>query len=346
MNLERWRLCRAIEASGGLLPENWHWLDGPPFFTPHRDTAYILGPECGPLESLAAHFPGRPLRLLLEPATPRQSLQPYYGQHPQGPWLLLVGDAAGPNAWEQRPLYGMRLVLTREASQAEPLERVLSELGADVTVCPLLRFDPPDDEGPLRQAQEQLESYNWVVFTSPNGVRRFFDGLAGDGRRFAGTRIACIGPGTAATLSEFGLHADVVPERSVAEGLLEALTEFDFSNARVLLPRAQEARAVLPEGLRARGAVVDVVPCYKTVLPQPPKQLVEADRVVVMSSSSVRHLRQLSEADLPLLCIGPITEATARELGFSDILQADQHHQDGVVQKLLSSRADDRAQTG
>lgn len=333
--MERWRWCQAIEASGGLEPSDWVWLSRPPAEFP-ADCALILEPGCGPPQELAARLPGRSLRLLTNPGTPRQHCRPFPCEVESSDWLLLVGEAAGPNLWEARPLYGQRIALTREPSQAAPLQQKLQELGADVLLCPVLRFLEPDDPLLLQAALDSLESFDWVIFTSPNGVRTFFEVLAGDARRLGRARLAVIGPGTAQALSQHGLCPDVVPARSVAEGLLEALASEPMEGRRVLLPRAQEARETLPEGLRARGAEVVVAPCYKTVMPEPPPELERADRVVLMSSSSARHFRQLCPGDPECVCIGPITAQTARELGFSRILQAEQFDQDGVVEILLS----------
>lgn len=338
--MQRWQLCRAIEEAGGLLPANWLWLERAPRPGELEDlqTAVVLSAACGPLAELA--LPARPLRLLSHPGTARQRCRPYSCE-PEGPdWLLLVGEAAGPNRWESRPLYGQRIALTRELEQARPLSERLQELGAEVVLCPVLQFVPPDDPEPLRQALSELESYAWVLFTSPNGVRYFFQALferSGDTRRLGGARLAAIGPGTAAALRDRGLLADVVPSQSMAEGLLEALAEHPMQGLRVLLPRAQEARELLPEELGRRGARVDVVPVYKTIMPEPPPELQEVDRVVLMSSSAARHFRHLTKGDPQCVCIGPVTDETARQLGFTRRVQARQFDLEGVVRALLDA---------
>lgn len=329
--MERWRWCQAIEAAGGLLPSNWLWLSQPPAVWP-EDCALVLEPGCGLPDGLA----GRTVRLLSDPLTPRQRCRPYPCPVEGSNWVMLVGEAAGPNLWEDRPLYGQRIALTREPSQAEPLRLRLEELGAEVVLCPVLRFVEPDDPSILRAALAELESFDWVLFTSPNGVRTFFEALReeGDARRLGRARLAVIGPGTGEALLRQGLRADVVPTQSVAEGLLEALQGEPMEGRRVLLPRAQEAREVLPEGLRARGAEVMVAPCYKTVMPEPPPELDSVHRVVLMSSSAARHFRAICAGDPECVCIGPITAATARELGFTRIVQAEQFDLDGVVAAL------------
>ncbi len=334
----RWQLCKAIEQAGGLLPANWMWLDSLPQECP-AEMALVLGPGCGPLAELTTRLAGRPMRLLTHPLTSRQRCRNYpFELEVDGlDWLLLVGHAAGPNTWEQRPLYGQRIALTREPSQAQPLALRLEELGAEVVLCPVLQFVAPQDPRPLQLALEKLESYQWVIFTSPNGVRTFFAALRkhGDARRLGGAQLAVIGPGTAQALQDCGLTPDVQPQQSVAEGLLEALASHPMEGRRVLLARAQEAREVLPEGLRLRGAEVDVVACYRTVMPQPPPQLDPVDRVVLMSASAARHFRQLTSSDPECVCIGPVTAETARQLGFGHIIQARQFNQEGVIEALL-----------
>ena len=334
--MQRWQLCRAIEEAGGLSPVNWMWLEKAEPFPP--GVALILTPGCGTLEQLAPQLAGRTLRLLTRPLTPQQRCRSYPCPVESEEWWLLVGAPVGPNRWEDRPLYGQRIGLTREPSQAEPLRLRLEELGAEVILCPLLEFVPPDQSEDLDSALGELESYDWVLFTSPNGVRFFRQALAtqGDVRRLGGAQLAAIGPGTARALADWGLCADVVPEQSVAEGLLEALASFPLQGRRVLLPRAQEARQVLPEGLRRRGARVDVVACYKTVMPEPPPELERMDRVVLMSSSSARHFRQLCHGDPECVCIGPVTAETARQLGFTRLTQALRFDQEGIVEALLS----------
>jgi uroporphyrinogen III methyltransferase/synthase len=339
--MERWQWCQAIEAAGGLQPASWLWLTEARSEYPH-DCALVLEASCGPPEQLARQFAGRPLRLLSQPLTPRQRCLAFPCEVPEHNWVLLVGPASGPNRWEDRPLYGQRIALTREPSQAVRLQQRLQELGAEVILCPVLHFVEPDDPGPLQSALARLESYDWLLFTSPNGVRTFFEALAahGDARRLGGAKIGVIGPGTASALEARGLRPDLIPVRSVAEGLLEALAEHPMEGQRVLIPRAQEAREILPEELRSRGAQVDVVPGYKTVMPEPPPQVAEIDRVILMSSSAARHFRQLCPTDPECICIGPITAQTARELGFTRILQARQFDEEGVVQALLTGTAE------
>ena len=333
--MERSRWCRAIEVAGGLRPSNWVWLSQLPAEFPN-DCALIFDSGCSSPHELARSLGGRTLRLLTDPLTPRQRCRDFPCPVESAEWILLAGDAAGPNTWEARPLYGQRIALTREPSQASELQQRLEDLGAEVVLCPVLRFVEPDDPSPLKEALDHLETFDWLLFTSPNGVRSFFEALPGDARRLGRARLAVIGPGTAQALAQHGLRPDLVPARSVAEGLLEALESQPMEGKQVLLPRAQEAREVLPEGLRSRGATVVVAPCYKTVMPEPPPTLEQVNRVVLMSSSAARHFRQLCAGDPECVCIGPVTAQTARELGFTRIVQAARFDLDGVVEALVN----------
>jgi uroporphyrinogen III methyltransferase/synthase len=193
---------------------------------------------------------------------------------------------------------------------------------------------------PLAGPPIDAAAYTLVCVTSPNAPRLLLERCGGDARALAGARVAAIGPGTAAALREVGIVADVVAERSLAEGLLAALPA-DLHGARALVARAEEARDTLPEGLRARGAEVDLVPLYRTLaaVPRHPERMLTADAVAFTSSSTVTRFAQaLAAHDLAHVrgvSIGPITSATARELGVGLIAEATQHDVDGLVATLL-----------
>jgi uroporphyrinogen III methyltransferase/synthase len=176
--------------------------------------------------------------------------------------------------------------------------------------------------------------------TSPNAPRLLLERCGGDARAFAGVTVAAIGPGTAAALREAGLVADVVAERSVAEGLLEALPD-DLAGVRALVACPEEARDALPEGLRAAGAEVDVALLYRTLAARPrhPERMLSADAVAFTSSSTVtRFAEALAGHDLTGVrgvSIGPVTSATARELSVGVVAEAPQHDLDGLVSTLL-----------
>jgi uroporphyrinogen III methyltransferase/synthase len=256
----------------------------------------------------------------------------------RSPAVTVIGAVAALReqlAWaELRPLHGRRVVVTRARAQASSLVERLRDLGADVDECAVIRIEPLD--GPPIDAG----AYGLVCVTSPNAPRLLVERCVGDARALAGATVAAIGPGTAAALREVGIVADVVAERFVAEGLLEALPG-DLAGVRALVARAQEARDTLPEGLRAAGAEVDVVPLYRTLAAQlrHPERMLSADAVAFTSSSTVaRFAEALAGHDLSGVrgvSIGPVTSATARELGVGLVAEASAHDLDGLVAELL-----------
>jgi uroporphyrinogen III methyltransferase / synthase len=266
------------------------------------------------------------------------------------PAITLVGPVAELRetiAWlERRPLHGEVVAVTRARAQASGLGARLRELGAEVVETPAIRIEPLPVEGELRAAVERIDEYALICFTSPNGVRLFFDVLATtarDARALAGVTVAAIGPGTASALKEFGIVADVVPERFVAEALVEALEPVAVDGRRVLVARAADARDVLPDALRARGAEVDDVALYETVA----EPLREADRagleratyVTFTSSSTVRFLIESGSRppdSARIVSIGPVTSATAEEHGLTVDVEAEQHDIDGLVEALTA----------
>ena len=262
------------------------------------------------------------------------------------PAITVVGPVAELHetlAWlERRPLHGEVVAVTRARAQASDLAERLRALGAEVVETPAIRIEP--------LAVELPEAPDLLCFTSPNGVRLYFDALAGDARSLSGTRIAAIGPGTASALHEHGIEADVVPERFVAEGLLEALDGEPLEGRRVLVARAAEARDTLPDGLRERGAQVEVLALYRT-LAEPladPEALARASYVTFTSSSTVRFLLA-SGASPPdgarLASIGPVTSATLREHGLEPAVEAERHDIDGLVDALTADVAARRVGT-
>jgi uroporphyrinogen III methyltransferase/synthase len=260
----------------------------------------------------------------------------------RAPAIAVFGPVAALRerlAWfEERPLAGVTVAVTRARAQASGLAARLRGLGAGVVEAPAIRVVPLSGPAP------ELERYDLVCLTSPNGVRFLFERLAESGRdarALAGSRVAVIGPGTAAALREHGVIADVMPERSVAEALVEALAEVPVT--RALVARASEARDVLPDALRARGAEVDVVALYETVAePLSPAQLAAArgaDYVTFTSSSTVNFFLDAVGAEsldgARLVSIGPVTTATLRARELEPHVEASRHDIDGVVQALL-----------
>ncbi|HEX6714834.1 MAG TPA: uroporphyrinogen-III C-methyltransferase [Thermoleophilaceae bacterium] len=268
------------------------------------------------------------------------------------PAITLVGPVAklaDEIAWvEQRPLHGRTVAVTRARAQASGLAQRLARLGAEVVETPAIRIQPRAVTGEVAQAAREIGSFAVVCVTSPNGAALLLDAVeavGGDARSLAGVEVAAIGPGTAAELARRGIRPDVVAEVSTAEGLLDALAEIEVAGERVLLARAAEARDALPDGLRERGADVVVVPLYDTVaeeLDETQLAAVErADFVTFTSSSTVRFFMDaLAGRGLPdgarVVSIGPITSATARELGLEVHAEAAQHDIDGLVDTLLA----------
>ncbi len=252
------------------------------------------------------------------------------------------------------PLSGRRVVVTRSRAQARSLCALLEADGAEVIEFPAIRVSPPSDYGPVDRAIERLADYQWIAFTSQNAVTAFTDRLKVRGRDTAPLerlRIAAIGPATAHALRACGLRPQLAPARFVAEALVEAFTaEYPqgLRGARVLLPRALDARTVLPDGLRALGAVVDVVAVYRVEVereqsPAARQRLLHetVDAVTFTSPSTVRNLVELLGAESSrvlgpaiVACIGPITAAAARECGLSVGLVAETYTIPGLVDAL------------
>ena len=269
----------------------------------------------------------------------------------KAPALIVVGAVAARReqlAWlERRPLHGRRVVVTRARAQASGLARTLRNLGADVVELPAIRIEPRIEAPEVRTAVARLGDYSLVCLTSPNGVRFLFEALgqAGlDARSLAGATVAAIGPGTARALAECGIAADVVPDRFVAEALVKALAGVEVEGKRVLIARAAEARDVLPDALRERGAEVDVVALYETVRETPEESELEraqaADYVTFTSSSTVTNLVDALGNRFPknarVVSIGPVTGEAARAAGLKVDVEAERHDIDGLLEALLA----------
>ena len=278
----------------------------------------------------------------------------------KAPALIVVGPVARRReqlAWlERRPLHGRRVVVTRARAQASGLAATLRDLGAEVVELPAIRIEPRIETPEVRETVAEIGEYGLVCLTSPNGVRLLFDamtaatsGNAGgaspcDARALAGVTVAAIGTGTARALAERGVAADVVPDRFVAEALVEALAGVEVEGRRVLVARAAEARDVLPDALRERGAEVDVVALYETVREQPGADEVEAaqsaDYVTFTSSSTVTNLTAALGNRFPkdarVVSIGPVTSEAARAAGLEVDVEAERHDIEGLLAALLA----------
>jgi uroporphyrinogen III methyltransferase/synthase len=267
------------------------------------------------------------------------------------PVVVVVGDAVGrlrADDWfAARPLFGVRVLVTRAAEQAESLTRQLAELGADVLVQPAIEIGPPDDWGPFDRALAQLSGYDWLVFSSVNGVRYFLQRLSRhrlDLRALGQVKLAAIGRATAEALAEYHLQADLVPDEFRAEALAEALAQ-QAGGRRFLLARASRGRDLLAETLQAAGAMVDQVVVYRSSdVARPADDVAEAlragriDWVTVSSSAIARALVALFGQELrksKLASISPVTSATLGELGFKPAAEAREYTMPGLVAAIV-----------
>jgi uroporphyrinogen III methyltransferase/synthase len=249
---------------------------------------------------------------------------------------------------EGRPLEGRRIAVTRPPAQAVALITGLLELGATPIESPTIRIEDPPDPAPLRRAMERLGAYDWIVFTSANGVERFWaelDRSSSAGELPEGIRLAAIGPATAEAVERRGLRLDVVPSEYVAEAVAEALTAADgMAGRRILLPRAAGARQVLPERLRAAGAEVDEIVAYES---RPDPEGIEAlraaiesdsvDMVTFTAASTVRHYVEVAGPDMGaarVAVIGPITARAARDAGVRVDAEASEYTVAGLLREI------------
>lgn len=265
------------------------------------------------------------------------------------PAVAVIGSVAELRdklAWfDRRPLWGKRIAVTRTRQQAGALSSKLRALGADVFEMPTIRIEPPSDEREFVGAVVHAHQYDWIVFTSPNGVQAFFDKffeLRKDARELGNPKIAAIGPATAAKVREYRFDVDLQPQEFVAEAVVAAFEEQgSVENLTILIARAEQARDILPDALNNLGAIVDVVPVYRTV---PETDDVSggiarfkadgADLITFTSSSTAENFKALGlpwPAGMKTASIGPITSKTMRELGMKVDVEAAQYDIPGLV---------------
>ena len=279
------------------------------------------------------------------------------------PALTVVGEVVKLrpklNWFEKRPLFGRRIVVTRTREQASQLSRQLLERGADVLEIPTIRIVPPTDRLAVADALLELNAYDWLIFTSPNGVAAFFEFFFRafkDMRDLGGARIAAVGPATAAKLKELHLQVDLTPPESVASAIADALVHYEsIENLKMLLLRAEVATPELPEKLQELGAIVDDVACYKTVPEEEDRngaasRLLQdgADWITFASGSSVENfnarfnLKELLTRfpQIQLATIGPETSKAVLALGLRPALEAKEHTIPGLVKALEKSARD------
>ena len=271
----------------------------------------------------------------------------------QAPAVAVFGEVVNLretlNWFETRPLFGRRIAVTRARRQGGGLLDSLRELGADAFELPAIRIEPPKEKTALVEALADVRSYDWIVFTSPNGVDAFFNAFFAtyeDARDLGGARIAVIGNGTAKKVAEYHFAVDLIPKEFVAESLLKSFKEIDVEHLRILLPRAAGARELLAVELENLGAIVDDVPVYQT-LPEANDaagggqrfRAEGADMITFTSASTATHFMALG---LPLpdgiktASIGPITSGEMKKLGLPVDLEAPQHDIPGLVEAIKS----------
>ena len=270
----------------------------------------------------------------------------------EAPAVAVFGDVVvlrkDLNWYEQRPLSGKRIVVTRTRKQAGALSSQLRALGADVFEIPTIRIEPPTDLREFAELVQGAHIYDWLIFTSPNGVNAFFDvfyKLYDDAREIGGAKIAAIGPATAQRVRDFHLHVDLQPEEFVAEAIVrEFRKQGGVENLRILVARAEKARDVLPRELSKLGAIVDEAFAYRTVpetrdVTGARRRFLEegADLITFTSSSTVENFLALGlpwPKGMQVASIGPITSKTATDRGLKIDIEARRHDIEGLVDAI------------
>ena len=282
------------------------------------------------------------------------------------PAILVVGqvvDLRNTLRWfDSKPLFGMGVVITRPQRQVDDLARLLAAQGASPLAFPTISILPPSDWSDLDRAIGQLESYQWLIFTSTNGVHFFFERLREKGRDvrdLKGIKICCIGPATARQIENRGIRVDLVPDEFIAEGILKSFASINISGQRILIPRACRARDILPENLKKQGAAVDVATTYQTINSGRKKdelaKLIDAGEVDIItftSSSTVTNFVEIMGADyalppnIKIACIGPVTAATAKKAGFQIDISREEYTMEGLVQSLINGVQESSSRAG
>jgi uroporphyrinogen III methyltransferase / synthase len=274
----------------------------------------------------------------------------------KSPAIIVVGEVVGLreilNWFETKPLFGKKVIVTRTRIQASVLVKLLEEEGAEAIEFPTIEIVPPESWDEMDRAIENLDTYSWVIFTSVNGVQIFFERLKGKKKNIMelkGIRIATIGEQTGRAVENLGLSVDVIPYEFRAEGIIENFREIDIKGKRILIPRAKEAREILPLELQRMGAEVHVVTAYETKKPNAKKvgevkemlRCGEIDVVTFASSSTVRNFLSIFEDEKLLLkstiaCIGPITAEPLREIGIEPQIIPKKYTIEELVKEIVN----------
>ena len=269
------------------------------------------------------------------------------------PTTVIIGEVTALHEkldwFGKRPLFGRRIIITRAAAQAAELSGPLRELGADAIELPVIELAPLDDYTALDTAIGQLETYDWLVFTSTNAVDYFLRRLAASGRdtRAVRGRICAIGPATRARLEAVHLRPDLVPDEAIAEGVASAFAGFDMTGKRVLLPRAAAARELIPQTLDAMGAHLDIADAYRNIIPADAAARIREclasrrriDWITFTSGSTVKNWLSLAGREslegVRIASIGPATSDVIRKHGLEVTVEADPHTVPGLIEAIL-----------
>jgi uroporphyrinogen III methyltransferase/synthase len=271
------------------------------------------------------------------------------------PAIIVVGDVVALrdklNWFEKKPLFGKRILITRPKRQADGFVELLGNEGAITLQFPTIETVPPDSWDALDNTIKRLDTYQWLIFTSANGVRFFIERLKTnkkDIRELKGIKICAIGPKTAASVESLGISVDAVPEKYIAEGVIEEMNKYGVKGKKMLLPRASVARDILPIELKKMGAEIDVVDAYKTVKPVEKANEIknmlknkEIDVITFTSSSTVKNFMDYFNDDKKILknitiaSIGPITAKTVEEFGLKNDIVSDEHTIERFTEKII-----------
>lgn len=276
----------------------------------------------------------------------------------KSPAIIVIGHVVSLRdelSWfDKRPLFGKRIVITRARAQASSLASKLSKLGALCIEIPTIQIVAAEDTAPLKKSIENIKNYDWLVFTSVNGVKFFFDTLfdmSHDVRVLGHLKFACIGPVTKERLKNYGIISDILPETYRAESVIDAFSTVEIKDKKILLPRARQARTILPEELIKMGAQVDDIAAYETILNTDGKKdlisLLEnngIDAITFTSSSTVSNFMSLLESkdikklleNVVIASIGPITSDTAKSFDIEPDIEAKEFTIQGLVNSLMA----------
>lgn len=329
---------------------------------------FYMGMENLPFiaENLMAHglHPETPVALIRKGTTPEQktvtgTLKNIVSVASKNkltpPVIIVVGNVVKLRkklSWfERKSLFGKTVMVTRAREQSSELTEKLSERGARVLEMPMIKIKPARNLKPVDARIKAMRNFDWIIFTSANGVQIFMDRVfsAGyDSRIFARTHIACIGDKTAEALAPYGLHADKVPKEFISEKLADSFTQKEIKNKRILIARAREARDILPDTLKKRGGMVTILPLYDTVLESMRREDIRkltkensVNCITFASSSTAKNFVSVFKDNAKSIarkacvaCIGPVTADTCRSLGLPVTLVAKKHTLDGLVHAI------------